>query len=163
MISTRLPKFSCMVFIIALTVGGCSGQETLSDEDKVRATLSAIEIAAEQRSLSSMIEHVSQSYRDYEGNDYARIKGLLQLQLIKNQSINIFSKIQELEIIGDSATVEMSVAVASRGVDLSSEANRLRADTHRVSILLVREKTDWRIKVLVGNEVGRPIETMHFE
>jgi hypothetical protein len=135
-----------MVIIIALTTVGCTDQQTLSDEDKIRATLNAMEIAAEERSLSSMIEHVSSSYRDFKGNDYKEIKGLLQLQLIRNQSINIFSNIRELDVIGDSATVEMSVAMASRGVDLSSEANRLRADTHQFSILLVREKTNWKIQ-----------------
>jgi len=139
-------KFSCTVITIALMVGACSKQSTLSDEDKVRATLTAIEVAAEQRSLSSMVEHVSASYRDYEGNDYKKIKSLMQLELIKNQSINIFSKIRELQIVGDTATVEMSVAMSSRGVDLSSESNRLRADTHRFSILLIREKQDWKIQ-----------------
>jgi hypothetical protein len=139
-------KFSYIVFAIVLVIGACSQQPTLSDEDKVRATLSAIEAATEQRSLSSMIEHVSSSYKDYNGNDYKKIKSIMQLQLIKNQSINIFSKIQELEIIGDTATVEMSLAMASRNVDLSSEANRLRADTHRFSILLIREKQDWKVQ-----------------
>ncbi len=146
MLRNKLSIFSSMVIIIALTTVGCTDQQTLSDEDKIRATLNAMEIAAEERSLSSMIEHVSSSYRDFKGNDYKEIKGLLQLQLIRNQSINIFSNIRELDVIGDSATVEMSVAMASRGVDLSSEANRLRADTHQFSILLVREKTNWKIQ-----------------
>jgi hypothetical protein len=146
MLRNKLSIFSSMVIIIALTTVGCTDQQTLSDEDKIRATLNAMEIAAEERSLSSMIEHVSSSYRDFKGNDYKEIKGLLQLQLIRNQSINIFSNIRELDVIGDSATVEMSVAMASRGVDLSSEANRLRADTHQFSILLVREKPNWKIQ-----------------
>jgi hypothetical protein len=146
MISTVARKFGCVVFAVVSLLSACGDQATLSDEDKVRATLNDIEFAAEQRSLSSMAEHISSSYRDYEGNDYKKIKGLIQLQLIKNQSINIFSKIQELEIVGDAATVEMSLAMASRGVDLSSEANRLRADTHRFSILLIREKQDWKIQ-----------------
>ncbi|MBL4671157.1 MAG: hypothetical protein JKX81_02765 [Arenicella sp.] len=146
MIITTATRFSCIVFATALTVVACSEQPSLSDEDKVRATLNAIEVAAEQRSLSSMLEHISSSYRDYEGNDYKKIQSIMQFQLIKNQSINIFSKIRELQIVGDAATVEMSVAMASRNVDLSSQSNRLRADTHRFSILLVREKQNWKIQ-----------------
>jgi hypothetical protein len=139
-------KFSCIIFTIALLTAACNEQAPLSDEDKVRATLSAIEVAAEQRSLSSMVEHVSSTYRDFEGNDYKKIQSILQLQLIKNQNINIFSKIQELQIVGDAATVEMSVAMASRNVDLSLKANRLRADTHRISILLIRDQQNWKIQ-----------------
>jgi hypothetical protein len=146
MISKKASKFSSLIFILGLAISACSEQATLSDEDQVRRTLKAIEMGAQERSLSSMTEHISSSYQDHEGNDYKKIKGLMQLQLIKNQSINIFSNIRELEIIGDAATVEMSVAMASRGVDLSSQANRLRADTHRFSILLTREKQDWKIQ-----------------
>jgi len=135
-----------LALAMSLFLGGCGVESELSEEDKVRATLTAIEIAAEARSLSAMIEHISDSYRDYEGNDYQKIKALLQLQLIKNQSINIFSKIRELEVSADSATVELSVAMASRGGDLSIEENRLRADTHRFSILLKREKEQWKIR-----------------
>jgi len=126
-------------------LSACSDSEVLSEEDKVRATLTALEEAAEQRSLSAMLEHISPSYQDFEGNDLKSVTGLLQLQLIRNQRINIFSKIQELEVIDDAATVEMSVAMASREVDLSSEENRLRADTHRFSILLKRDQKQWKI------------------
>jgi hypothetical protein len=146
MITKTATKFSITILVIALVIAACGQQATLSEEDKVRATLSAIEVAAQQRSLSSMVEHISATYRDYEGNDYKKIKSIMQLQLIKNQSINIFSKIQELEVIGDTATVEMSVAMASRNVDLSSQANRLSGDTHRFSILLIRERQDWKIQ-----------------
>ncbi len=135
-----------ILLIAALMLSSCSSDSELSEEDKVRATLAALEEAAEKRSLSEMTEHISDSYKDYEGNDLKRVKGLLQFQLIKNQNINIFSKIRELEVIGDTATAEVSVAMASRAIDLSSEANRLRADTHRFSLVLNLENEKWKIK-----------------
>ncbi len=145
-IQTKRLTAGYLTLALTLFLAGCGAESELSEEDKVRATLTAIEVAAEARSLSGMIEHVSDSYRDFEGNDTQKIKALLQLQLIKNQSINIFSNIRELEVSADSATVELSVAMASRGSDLSIEENRLRADTHRFSILLKREKEQWKIR-----------------
>ena len=136
------------LLILSLTLTGCSSDSELSEEDKVRATLAAIEEAAEKRSLSGMTEHVSESYQDYEGNDFKRIKSILQLQILKNQNINIFSKIRELNIAGSTATVELSVAIASTGIDLSSEANRLRADTYRFSVVLNSLDGQWKIKSL---------------
>ena len=146
MISKKAIHLAALALIIGLTIIGCDGQSKLSDEDKVRNTLKAIELGAEARSLSSISEYFSPSYLDYQGNDLASIKGLIQLHLIRNQRINIFSNIRELEVIDNVATVEMSVAIASRGVDLSSEANRLRADTHRFSILLRRERQLWKVQ-----------------
>jgi len=141
----KLRRVSLLMLVISL-LSACNSDPELSEEDKVKATLNAIETAAQERSLSGMVEHLSPSYRDFDGNDYKAVKDLLRLQLLRNQSINIFSKIRELEVIGNSATAELSVAMASRGVDLSSEANRLRADTHRFSIRLAKEKELWKIK-----------------
>ena len=142
----KLTIITFVTLIMSLLLSGCNDGPTLSEEDRVRLTLSAIENAAEARSLSGIMEHVSGSYRDYEGHDHKKIKQLVQLQLIKNQSINILSKISELKVIADSATVELSLAMASREVDLSSEVNRLRADTHRFSLLLKLEKGQWKIR-----------------
>jgi preprotein translocase subunit SecA len=137
--------------IIVILIGcflltACDRGPALTEEDKVRATLDAFEVAAQERSLSAMVKHISPEYRDFEGNDFAKVKRLLQFQLIKNQSINIFSKVRELEVIGNAATVELSVAMASRGVDLSLEEGRLRADTHRFSILLKSNNQEWKIR-----------------
>lgn len=139
-------KIASAAFLLTLLISGCDSGPILSEEDRVRATLNSIETAAQERSLSGMVEHISPNYRDYEGNDFKEIRRLLQFQLIKNQSINIVSKVRELEVIGDAATVELSVAMASRGVDLSSEESRLRANTHRFSILLKLEEKQWKIQ-----------------
>lgn len=144
---TKSPlKARLITLISCLVISGCNAGPTLSEEDKVLATLNAIEVAAQERTLSGMVEHISPNYRDYEGNGFDEIKRLLQFQLIRNQSINIVSKVRDLKVIGDAATVELSVAMASRGVDLSSEEGRLRADTHRFSILLKLEDQQWKIR-----------------
>ncbi len=138
--------FVTIALLITTLLSGCSNGDELSDEDRVRRTLNELETAAESRSLSGMADHISESYKDYEGNDYKRIKQFLQLELIKNQSINIFSDIRELEVIGDSATIELSLAMAGRGVDLSSQESRLRANTYRFSVLMKREENEWKIR-----------------
>ncbi len=134
------------VLAITLLISGCDNEPVMSEEDQVRATIDAIEAAAEKRSLTGMLEHISSSYKDYDGNDVKKIKGFIQLQLIQNQSINIFTKIRELEVTEDTATVELSAAMASREVDLSSDENRLRADRHRFSIVLKLEQGQWKVR-----------------
>ncbi len=112
----------------------------------MRAVLEAMELGAQERSLSSVMQHVSPTYRDSKANDFKAVQRLIQFQFIRNQNINIFSKVRELEIIDNAATVEMSLAMTSGKLDLSDESNRLRADTFRFSLLFIKENSDWQLQ-----------------
>jgi len=131
-----------LCLFIALTFSACSSDEPLSDEAQVRAVL----LAAQERSLSNVMQHVSTKYSDSQANDFKAVQRLIQLQFLRNQNINIFSKVSELEVIDDAATVEMSLAMTSGKLDLSNESNRLRADTFRFSLLFMKENGEWRLK-----------------
>lgn len=133
----------------ALLLNACSSSELESPEKQVRAVLVAIEEASEQRSLSGMMQHVSDGYIDHRGNTNKDIKRLLQIHLLRNQNISVFTRISSLEINSDvlpqTASVELSAAMAARGVDLSLESNRLKANTHRFSLVFTLEDDTWRI------------------
>jgi len=133
-------------FFATLLLSACSSDEPMSDEQQVRAVLEAMELAAQDRSLSAVMQHVSPNYSDSKANDFKAVQRLVQLQFLRNQNINIFSKVSELEIIDNAATVEMSLAMTSGKLDLSDESNRLRADTFRFSLLFIKEKSDWRLQ-----------------
>lgn len=135
-----------LCLFIALTFSACSSDEPLTDEAQVRAVLEAMELAAQERSLSNVMQHVSTKYSDSQANDFKAVQRLIQLQFLRNQNINIFSKVSELEVIDDAATVEMSLAMTSGKLDLSNESNRLRADTFRFSLLFIKEKGEWHLK-----------------
>lgn len=132
--------------LIALSLGACSSDETMSDEQQVQTVLEAMELGAQERSLSSVMEHVSPKYRDSQANDFKAVQRLIQFQFIRNQNINIFSKVRELEVVDNAATVEMSLAMTSGKLDLSDATNRLRADTFRFSLLFIKDKGDWQLK-----------------
>ncbi len=124
----------------------CSSEPTLSPEQKIRATLQAIETGVEDRSLSAIMEHVSEDYQDHRGHTKKEVARIMQLQIIRNQNINIFTHIKSIDINGDVASVELSSAMASRALDLSLESNRLKADTARFSLVLAKEGDRWRVQ-----------------
>jgi len=116
-----------IVLAIALTtLAACSSDAPLTDEAQLRAVLEKMELGAENRSVSGVIEHVSNTYNDPNGNDIKTLKKLIHLQFIRNQNINIFSKINEIEILESAATVEMSLAMTSGKLDLSNPKPRRR-------------------------------------
>ena len=128
-----------------LLISACSSSDPRSPEQQVRDTLTAIEEAAEARSMDGMLEHINEDYSDHQGQTIRDIKRLIQLQFIRNQSINIFTSIQSLEINDGLAAVELSAAMSSGTFDLSQESNRLRADTHHFSILLSQGDDKWLV------------------
>jgi hypothetical protein len=136
---------SLPLLLISLMLSACGGED-LSPEAQIRKTISEMESAAEQRSLSSFMEHVSEQYNDHEGNNHKAIARYVQINFIRNQSINIFSKIQSINVEGSSASVEISVAMGSREVDLSEEGNRLKADSMHFSVLFQLDDDKWLVK-----------------
>ena len=131
----------------ALVIGGCSSPDPLSPEQAVRTTLEQLEVAAESRSLSAFMEHVSEDYQDHKGYTWEDIQRLVQFEYIRNQSIHIFTDIKELQVNGDIATVELNAAMASRASDLEDVAGRLKADTHSLSLVLKQtEPQTWKVE-----------------
>ena len=138
-----MKKIICIVAWILLAA--CSSQSPQSPEQRVKDTLASIELAVEERSLSDIMQHVSSNYRDHEGRSIQDIKRTAQVYLIGNQKIHIFTRINSIEIIDKLASVELSAAMAGTEAALASEEERLRADTHRFSLVFALEDDDWRL------------------
>ena len=135
------------VLISCLLIMSCSDDPT-SPEQQVRNSLSAMEVAAQERSTSDFMRHISDDYFDQHGNDKKAVKRIVQVLFLRNQKINIFSLIKSLEINNGLAEVQLSAAIASREVDLSQESNRLKADTQRFTLTLIpnKNKDSWLIQ-----------------
>jgi len=143
----RLVQRLLTILISCLIIVACAGDPS-SPEQQVRNSLQAMEAAAEKRSMTDFMRYISDDYSDDQGNDKKTLRQLVQYLFLRNQNINIFSLIRSIEINGESATVELSAAMASRDVDLSQESNRLKADTQRFAVILGPNKnnTVWLIK-----------------
>lgn len=137
---------SALFVLAALLLAACSSEPDVSPEQQVRDTLEAIEIAVEARSLSGIMEHVSDDYQDHRGQTKKDVARLMQLQIIRNQNITIFTRIKSIDINDGIAGVELSSAMASRAIDLSIESNRLKADTAKFSLVLTKEGNQWQVQ-----------------
>lgn len=129
---------------LILLLSACSDDPT-SPEQQVRDTLNAIELAAQERSMSDFMDYIADDYSDHQGNDKDAVKRIVQLMFLRNQSINIFTLIRSINVDDKIAAVELSAAMASRGVDLTQETNRLKADTHQFSVVLQQDDDEWLV------------------
>lgn len=145
MIRNKIKTFSLLVTLSILLIA--CGDDPTSPEQQVRNTLNTMQEAAENRSMSDFMEHISDRYADHQGNDKDSIRRIIQLLFLRNQSINIFTLIQSIDVQDNIAAVEISAAMAARGIDLTQETNRLKADAHHFSVVLQRvEDSEWEVQ-----------------
>lgn len=141
----NIVKLVLMATLACLFVTACASDEE-SPEQQVRNTLQAIELAVEERSTSDLMDHIADDYSDHQGNNKEAIKRLVQILFLRNQSINIFTLVRSFDISDGIAAVELSAAMASRGVDLNLQENRLKADTSGFSIVLQQTGDEWLVQ-----------------
>lgn len=144
-------KKSFLIFslICSTLITSCGSSGSISPKEQVRKVLTAIETATEERSLSRAMEYISDDYIDHKGYTKRDIKRLMQIHFLRNQNISVFTRVNSIEINEqtnpNTASVEVSAAMAARGVDLSLDSNRLKANTHRFSLVLTRQDETWLI------------------
>ena len=127
---------SKLLFLYALAllfITACGNADPQSPEQRVLYSLEQMELAAEQRSVSDFMQHVSDDYQDHQGLAKADIKRIVQLQYLRNQRIHILSKVIDLTVNGDLASVEIATAMASKASDLDGDFSLIKADTHHFS------------------------------
>jgi len=124
----------------------CSSQPE-SPEDAVRATLAAIEAAAGQRDAGAIGEHLSETYRDTDGNDKKQVLGVATLHLMRNKTVYTLSRVVSLELAEPGrAQVRVLAALAGQPIPDPSALPALRADLYQFDVALREEQPGvWRV------------------
>jgi len=80
-----------------------------ADEQALRERIAAMQQAAEERSLSGVMDFVTEDFGGSEGLDHARLKRMLQAQILSNAAIGATLGPLSIERQGDRATVSFSM------------------------------------------------------
>lgn len=129
---------------LALALGCGRGAET--PEDQVRRVLAALEAAAEARDVGALKEHLSEAYKDAQGNDRRTVLGMATGHFMRNKSVYVFSRIAQVEIPDPgSARAEALVALAGTPIVDAGALPRVNADLYRFDVRLRDEDGTWRV------------------
>ena len=121
--------------IIASLLAACGARS--SDEQQVRETLAAMEVAAEARDASDVLEHVADGYQDAQGYDKAQLTHFLRGYFLAHPKVELHLDIGLLEFPADGlAQVEIAVT------------NLVPGDAHheRFRVELVRDGDTWLLR-----------------
>lgn len=140
----RWPMLIFLLIVVSIT-GACSSERD-SPEAQARALLAQGEAAAEKKQSGILRQMISEKYSDSQGQDKKTVEAVLRYYFLRNESIHLFTRIQQIAIPGpDVAQAAVMVAMAGQPIADAAELERLRADLYRFDISLARENGEWRV------------------
>ena len=123
----------------------CSGGPD-SPEDEIRNFIASAVEAAEQRSSDDLSEMIHDSYLDQSGYNKKRIEGMLRLYFLRHKNIHLFTRIGEIELLGDNqATARLHVAMAGSVISDIDAVSALRARIYGFELRLVKQD-EWLLQ-----------------
>jgi hypothetical protein len=129
-------------WVALLLLTACSDDG--SPEQQVRAVIESMEVAAEARDVGDLMEHISASYRDAQGQDRTEASRYARGYFIANQSVLLLTRVESLEFPApDEARVKLQVGMAGRA-GAPGQAG-LSADLYDFDLALVREDGEWKV------------------
>lgn len=140
----RLAPLRSPISWVALAVLLAACSDSGSPEQQVRAVIDAMETAAEARDIGDLTEHLSDNYRDAQGQNREEAARYARGYFIANQSVHLLTRIESLEFPApDEARVKLQVGMAARGGETGQGG--LSADLHDFDLVLVREGGEWKV------------------
>ena len=135
--------------MLLLLAGGlllaCSGG-TKSPEDEIRNFIASAVEAAERRSSADLSEMIHDSYLDQAGYNKKQVAGLLHVYFLRHKNIHLFTRIGEIELLGDNqATARLHVAMAGSVISDIDAVSALRARIYGFELRLVKQD-EWLLQ-----------------
>jgi hypothetical protein len=135
--------------LLLLWVGGvllaCNGG-TDSPEDEIRNFIASAVEAAERRSSDDLSDMIHDSYLGQSGYNKQRIEGMLRLYFLRHKNIHLFTRIGEIELLGDNqATASLHLAMAGSVISDIDAVSALRARIYGFELRLVKQD-EWLLQ-----------------
>lgn len=138
-----LPRVLLLLWAVSL-LPACEGGG--SAEDQIREFIEAGVTAAETRSSSDLGEMIHGSYLDQQGYNKKQLTGLLRAYFFRHKNIHLFSRVDEIELLGDNqAEVRLYVAMAGSVISDIDAISSLRARLYRFDLRLIKDD-EWQLQ-----------------
>ncbi len=126
--------FVAAIFMTTLLLAACGSKS--SDEEQVRALVDSVELAAEARDASDVLEFVAPDYADSNGLDKTQLGNFLRGYFLTHPKLELLVTIESLEFPVD-GLAQAVVRVAT--VELGNP------DLQRLKVEFRRSEGQWRV------------------
>jgi hypothetical protein len=139
---TLRPVLMIILFLMPL-VGGCSKE---TEEDKVKKVVTRVQQAAEEKKIGAVLDHISKTYRDPQGNDYNGIKGLLAFYFFRHQKVSVYMPNIDIVVTGPTAKAMFQTILTGRGTGEAAGGILPEAlGAYNFDVLLATEDGLWKV------------------
>ena len=106
---------------------------------------------AEQKDRRGLVDLISPAYTDARGNGRGDIENMLRVYFLRQQSVALLTRMDDLRIVGDTAAeLELTVGMAGTNDGVLG----FSADAYRFEMELERDGEDWRLLSARWAELG---------
>jgi len=141
----------CALCTLLVACGG----PAVGPEEALRQWIAGAEAAAEGLDRRELLAMVSENYADARGNDRAEVDKILRFYFLRQKSVALVMKIDELTVIDDTAA---EILVTAAGVGMTTGALGVNADAYQFSLELEKDDDEW---MLIGARWGELGEELH--
>lgn len=143
-------RFPGIALVCAL-IGACGGSPD-APEESLRRWVADAQAAAEREDRDAFMSMLSENYADARGTDYKGVEQMLRFYFLRQDSIVLISKIDEIAISGGTAAlVKLSVGMAGA----NDAALGFSADAYRFELELEQDGDDWVLIAARWGELGQ--------
>jgi hypothetical protein len=135
-------------------LSACGGPAA-GPEEALRQWIADAEAAAEDLDRRRLVSMVSENYADARGHDRDAVDRLLSLYFLRQKSVVLVMKIDELSVIDETAA---EVLVTAAGVGTTTRTLGVNADAYQFSLELEKDNDEW---MLIGARWGEPGQELH--
>ena len=132
-----------LIFVITMTVLGCHKE---SDQDKVKAVITDIQAASEEKNVKKIMNNLSKTYNDPQGFNYESIKGLLVGYFFRYPKISVYINNLMMSVENTSArAVFQTVLTSGEKTGSVTDVIPQSLGIWDFNVTLKKESNDWKV------------------
>lgn len=132
-----------LLMMPVLLLSACTKE---TEEDKVKKVVTSVQRATEEKKIGSVLEHISKTYRDPQGNDYNGIKGLLAFYFFRHQKVSVYLPSLDIVVTGATAKAVFQAILTGRGTgEAASGILPESLGAYNFEVLLYKEDNQWKV------------------
>jgi len=115
----------------------------------------AIERAAEEKDIRTILSHLSKTYHDSRGYDFNGIKGLLLSYFFRNQRISVY--LTNLDVTADSVSARATFQAVLFAKDKTGSAAGVIPDAlgiYAFEVVFSKESEEWMVVTSTWERLG---------
>jgi hypothetical protein len=155
----RTPYLLLSVFVtvvVLLLVAACHRE---TEEDKVRKVISAVQQSAEDKKVLPVLEHVSKTYQDPQGNDYDGIKGLVAFYFFRHRKVGVLIPNIDVTVKGDEALAVFQAILSGKGTGEEAPGGLLpeALGAYDFEVICKKEQGQWKVTSAKWRRAGEAL------